>query len=333
MAENKRDEKYELGLTINVQRFTVHDGPGIRTEIFLKGCPLRCLWCSNPESQVLHPQVGVGNGQGKTACIGCGRCLAVCPTQALKIENGVVAGVDYDKCIYCQECARQCPTGNIRAFGKWYSADSLMKIIEADRYYYDQSGGGVTISGGDPLVQWQFTQEILRRCKRKNIHTCMESELHCKQEILDEVLPYCDLIISDIKHMDSDVHKSFAGVGNELCLANLKHVVECGVPLILRTPIVPGYNDEESNIHATAKFIKEELGNKIVQLQLLPYRPLGEDKYEALGMDYPMKDIAAVDVKVYGPALKAVAEIFKQYDVPVEIGAENLTREMIKPIV
>ncbi|MDD4508804.1 MAG: hypothetical protein PHN26_07760, partial [Eubacteriaceae bacterium] len=165
--------------------------------------------------------------------------------------------------------------------------------------------------------------------KKKRINTCVESELYCRQSALDEILPYADLIISDIKHIDPEVHKGFAGVSNALVLENIKHVVDCKVPLILRIPIVPGYNDDEANIRGTAEFIQKELGNRIVQLQLLPFRPMGEDKYLSLGRPYPMEDQKQIDAKVYMPANRRIAEIFREYGVPVENGADNLNAEMV----
>lgn len=319
------DDKFQLGLVLNIQRFTVHDGPGIRTEIFLKGCPMRCTWCSNPESQIIHPEVGVHADK----CIGCGACLAACQRGAHIVKDGLVTGIDYSLCAYCMDCVKECPTGTLKGYGEWKSVKSLMKIIEADRSYYKNSGGGVTISGGDPLVQWEFVRELLRQCKKKRINTCVESELYCRQHVLDEILPYTDLIISDIKHIDPEVHKGFAGVSNALVLENIKHVVDCKVPLILRIPIVPGYNDDEANIRGTAAFIQKELGNRIVQLQLLPFRPMGEDKYLSLGREYPMEGQKQIDAKVYMPANRRIAEIFREYGVPVENGADNLNAEMV----
>lgn len=318
-------DKFQLGLILNIQRFTVHDGPGIRTEIFLKGCPLRCIWCSNPESMLVHPEVGIHADK----CIGCGICQKICQNGAQKVRDGRVYGIDYSRCTYCLDCVKECPTGAVKGFGKWQSVDSVMKIIEADRIYYQKSGGGVTISGGDPLVQWEFTQELLRRCKQKRIHTCVESELCCKRQIIDEILPYTDLLISDIKHIDSDTHKKYTGAGNELILENIKYVVGANIPVVLRIPIVPGYNDEEANIRGTAEFIKNELNNRIVQLQLLPFKPMGEDKYHSLGKEYPMEAEKQIDAKEYKPKNKRIAEIFKEYGIPAENGADNFNMRTI----
>lgn len=325
MRRGDMNEKFQLGLVLNIQRFTVHDGPGIRTEIFLKGCPLRCTWCSNPESQVIHPEVGVHADK----CIGCGLCQTVCQRGAHKVKEGFVVGIDYDLCCYCMDCVKECPTGTLKGYGEWKSVESVMKIIEADRAYYHNSSGGVTVSGGDPLVQWEFTGELLRRCKKKRIHTCVESELYCRRYVLDEILPYTDLIISDIKHIDPEIHEMFTGVKNMLILENIKYVVDSNVPVILRIPIVPGYNDEETNIRGTAKFIQEELGNRIVQLQLLPFKPMGEDKYLSLGKVFPMEKQKQIDAKVYMPENRRIADIFREYGVPVENGADNLKMSMI----
>ena len=318
-------DKYTLGLVINIQKFTVHDGPGIRTEIFLKGCPLRCKWCSNPESMNLYPEVGVNN-----KCISCGHCLEVCERDALILKDHRVVAIDRDKCDHCMECTKVCPSGNLKAFGIWYSVNQLMKIIEADRAYYQKSGGGVTLSGGDPMVQWEFTLALLKECKKKRINTCVESELYCKTETLDKILPYTNMMIADIKHFDSDIHKQLTGAPNEIILKNIQHLIDCKVPLVLRIPVVPGYNDDEKNMRDTAKFISETLGNQIIQLQLLPFKPMGEDKYAALGKPYLMEDIKHIDKKIYLKANRKIAEIFEEYDVPVKMGADNLTSELVK---
>lgn len=322
------DNDFKLGLVLNIQRFTVHDGPGIRTEIFLKGCPLRCIWCSNPESQIIHPEVGVHADK----CIGCGKCLSVCEREAIVFVDGHASKIDYDWCDYCMDCTKVCPTGAMKAYGEWKSVESIMKIIEADRIYY-KGDGGVTISGGDPLVQWQFTRELLKRCKRKRINTCVESELYCRKEVLDEIFPYTDLLISDLKHMNSEKHKKFTGVDNRLILENLKYAIECRIPMVLRIPIIPDHNDSEENIRSTARFIVDELDNRIVQLQLLPFRPMGEDKYTSLNLPYQMANYRKIDSKKYIPENKRIANIFREYGINVENGANNLKKEMIDKTV
>lgn len=308
------------GNVINIQKYTVHDGPGIRTEVFLKGCPLRCLWCSNPESMKAQPEVGVNGGQ----CIGidkCGWCIEACKQGALLVnqDNKVVA-IDRTRCINCCACAKACCNDTLHLYGKSYTVDEIMDIIEDDRKFYDRTGGGVTFSGGDALVQWEFVKEVFKRCKKKGIHTCLESELHCKREVIDEILPVTDMIISDIKHMDTKKHKEYTGVGNETILENLRYLSTKNVPIVLRIPVIPGHNDSEENLRATGEFILNDMKNQVRQLQLLPYRPMGIEKYDSLSMPYPMRGIEMPDSSVYVPKIKKIAEDLQAMGVAARPG-------------
>ena len=287
VRSNECDTK---GYVINIQRFTVHDGPGIRTEFFMKGCPLRCPWCSNPESYVVRPQIGVYPDE----CIGvdkCGFCLPVCPEKALKIDGGRIRNIDREACHDCLACYNVCPSSALKLWGEEITFEKAMKIIRADRSYYEKSGGGVTFSGGEALLQWRFVKMLLEACREDGINTCVESALHVEPAVLDEVMPFTDLFISDIKQMDSGIHRQYTGVGNERILSNVIKLVRSDKPLILRSPIIPGFNDSDTFIDRLGNFILEELDNRILQLQLLRYRPLGEDKGNTLGYDYMLKDI------------------------------------------
>ena len=279
------------GIVFNIQRFTIHDGPGLRTELFLKGCPLRCRWCSNPESWLPQIQLGVY----KTKCIGknkCGACLDVCPVpDTLQFYRGKLVGIDRDKCTTCMVCHDECPSDAIKQWGKAMSVEECMKEIMRDVGYYERSGGGVTVSGGDPLVQADFVAELFQACKENGIQTCLESTFHAPWSEAEKVLPYTDIIISDIKHMDSAVHKQYTGVGNERVLENLKKLTEEEREMILRIPVIPGVNDDMRNIEATADFILNELKGRIRTLQLLSFMRLGEEKYTSLGLPYEMKDV------------------------------------------
>lgn len=311
-----------IGIVSNIQKFTVHDGPGIRTEVFFKGCPLKCKWCSNPESIKPGPEVGVFAQQ----CIGvdkCGLCLKACPhadENVLVVENGKVARIDRTKCRNCVACANACPTDALKIFGKKVTVSEVVKTILEDRSFYENSNGGVTLSGGDPLLQWEFVLQLLKECKRRGVHTCVETELHCNTEILDEIFPYTNLLMTDIKHMDSRKHKEFTGVGNEKILANIKYAVKKGMPLVIRIPVVPGHNDDDENIKATADFIVKDLGNSIRQLQLLPYRLLGLEKYEALGIAYPMAGVEPPKSEIYLSNVRRLAEVMKSFGVPAVPG-------------
>lgn len=281
----------ESGIVFNIQRFTVHDGPGIRTELFLKGCTLRCKWCGNPESFIRSPQIGVYSMK----CMGvkkCGDCVKVCPQDGNKvfsIEDDKIVGIDRSLCDDCLKCYKVCPSDALKLWGSEMTVEDAMKVIRADKDFYKENCGGVTISGGESLMQPEFVKAIFKQCREEEIHTCLETALHVKSEVLDDVLPYTDMVITDIKHMDEEVHKKFVGAGNKLVLENIKKVVDSGLPLIIRIPVIPGFNDNEETIRAIGTFIVEELDNKIVQLQMLRFRPLGEEKYASLSLKYEME--------------------------------------------
>lgn len=286
------------GTVFNIQHFTIHDGPGIRTEVFLKGCPLHCLWCSNPESLQARMQPGVY----KKKCIGrksCGACIEACPLAKagggegpLRFYRNRLTGIDYDQCIGCMACAEACPSEAVKAWGKTMSADEIMGEIRRDKGYYQRSGGGVTVSGGEPLLQAELTAEIFRQCRQEGIHTCCETSLCIPWEKVGMLLPLTDLWIADLKMMDPEKHRRWTGRDNELILRNLKKLAETpGAQLILRIPVIPGVNDNMENMEQTADFILNEMHGKVRTLQLLSYMRLGMEKYESLGMPYQMTEI------------------------------------------
>lgn len=313
------------GYVFNIQRFTIHDGPGIRTEIFLKGCPLQCKWCSNPESLKTYPQVGVYPSR----CIGieaCGYCLSSCPYedgQAFSIREGMVLGINRDICTDCLKCAEACPANALMIWGKTYSVDEIMDVVLSDVEFYDNSGGGVTLSGGDPLIQWKFSREILKECRNRGIHTCLETELAIRPGILDKVYPYVDLIITDIKHMDPKEHKKLTGADNVRILENMVSIARRGKPLVIRIPVVPGYNDSRENIEATAMFIRDKLGNRVTQIQLLPYRQLGVEKYASLGLSYGMDDFQPPPREIWEKNILNLVEVMKSYGVHAVAGSSS----------
>lgn len=276
------------GIVFDVQSFSLHDGPGIRTLIFLKGCPLKCTWCANPEGQKIYPELRYY----KSKCSGCLECIKSCPHDAItSIEDStgkVIISIDREKCCKCTDfkCIDFCPDSALSSAGKIMSVEEIMKIIKRDLPYY-RGKGGITLSGGDPTYQHKFAVEILKACKDEYIHTAVESAVFSKTEILENFIPYVDLFLTDIKHMNSDKHKQLTGVENELILKNISMIAKCK-QILVRIPIIPGLNDDNENITATASFCKE---NGITRINILPYHKLGQAKYEQLGLEYNMPDI------------------------------------------
>ena len=313
-------------LVSNIQKYTIHDGPGIRVEIFFKGCNMRCLWCSNPETINPKPQLGVYPSK----CLSthkCGYCLRECPdighSPVCHDENGVLSSVLVSHgCNSCYICADTCPSRAIKLWGELMTLDELMKIIEEDRKFYDRSGGGVTLSGGEVLLQWEFAEMLLKTCKEAGINTCVESALNCPTENMEAVYKYTDLVITDIKHMDTKKHLEYTGAGNELILKNIRRTVELGKKLVIRTPVVMGYNADEANIRATGAFIRDELDGRIVAYQLLPFRKLGTEKYDSLRHAYPMGDYIPPDREIWESELTRLADLLvSDYGLPATAGS------------
>lgn len=268
----------------NIQTYSIHDGPGIRVTVFEKGCPLRCLWCANPESNISSPQLMTYSSK----CTGCGRCLPACPKQAITIvekDGKPLAFTQRDLCINCGECVSACPVDARELAGQCKTVKEVLAKVEKDRMFIDASGGGMTVSGGEPLVHVDFTEALLKAAQEAGLHTAVESCSFGTREAVDRIYRYVDLGLLDIKHMDSKAHEKFTGVPNETILANIKHIhCDMGVEIMISVPTIPGYNDSDENIAATARFVAMELGRD-VPVRLLPYHRLGESKNESLGKE------------------------------------------------
>lgn len=298
----------------NVQTYSIHDGPGIRVTVFIKGCPLRCLWCANPESNLAEPQLMTYTNK----CTGCGKCITECPNHAItlsEVNSKVIAVTDRKKCCNCGQCVTVCPAEAREIAGKTMSVSEVLEKVQKDRLFIDSSGGGITVSGGEPLMHPDFTEALLRAAKEDGLHTAIESCSFTSRDVVDRIFKYVDLGLLDIKHMDSDTHKKLTGVPNEPILENLKHIYhQLQVPFMISLPTITGYNDSDENIAATAKFIAEELGTD-VPVRLLPYHRLGESKNDSLGkeMDFSIE----IPTEEHMQHLKAIVE---SYGLTAQIG-------------
>lgn len=259
-----------------IKRFAVHDGDGIRTTVFLKGCPLKCVWCHNPEGINFKTQVAYYEKK----CIGCGECVKVCPVEAHQMKDGVHI-FDRDKCIACGKCETACLGGALKFWGKEMSVSELLPILLEDKDFYDSSGGGVTLSGGECLMQADFCAELLRELKKHGIHTAVDTCGFVSREAIDKVMPYTDVFLYDIKALDADVHIKCTGHSNGRILENLNYIDACGKDIEIRIPYVPDYNDDQ--MEKIAGFLS---GLKhILKVRVLPYHNYAGSKYESLHME------------------------------------------------
>lgn len=297
------------GIVFDIKRYTLHDGPGIRTTIHLKGCPLACLWCHNPESQSFKPQLLFR----RERCIACGKCVDACPNQAVLPKNAGFE-IESDRCSGLGKCADICPAEARELCGRSMSAPDAMKALLKDRIFFEQSGGGMTLSGGEPLSQPEFCIALLRACKRYEIHTAIDTCGFVGFSVLRETIPFTDLYLYDMKHMDPEKHKDYTGVDNEVILSNLVKLGECGGTINARIPFIPGINTDEKNLRTLASFLSHVKG--LTQLNLLPYHNAAEDKHNRWKMDYKLKNL-------YVPtenALRSAAGIIESYGVKTVIG-------------
>jgi pyruvate formate lyase activating enzyme len=266
-----------MGRIFDIQRFSTHDGPGVRTTVFFKGCPLRCFWCQNPE--------GLSDGTQldfvAQRCTGCSECAKACPTGAHVVEPGTHR-VQRDRCRSCGACVEVCLAGALSLVGREATPEDVVATVLEDRVYYERSGGGVTLSGGEPLMQPDFAAEILTYCRDEGIHTAVDTCLECSGDALSCVLSLTDLLLIDLKHMDGERHREGTGRTNERILANAEIVAAADVPVIVRVPIVPTFNDSVEAIRAIAEFVTHF--PQLEHVELLPFHRLGESKYGSLGL-------------------------------------------------
>jgi pyruvate formate lyase activating enzyme len=266
----------------NIQSYSIHDGPGIRVTVFIKGCPLSCLWCANPESKHPGPQLMTY----RSRCTGCARCLPVCPKGAVTMaqsDGKPYAETDRDLCDNCGSCVPACPSGAREISGEEMTVRQVLDRVLADKLFLDDSGGGMTISGGECLLYPDFTEALLCAAKQAGVHTAVETSCFSGRDTIDRIFRYVDLGLPDVKHMDSAVHKKLTGVPNRQILDNIVHIrSDLNVPVNIRVPVIPGCNDSDENITATALFTADKLGPE-TPIHLLPYHRQGESKNESLG--------------------------------------------------
>lgn len=266
------------GVIFNIQRYSIHDGPGIRTTVFLKGCPLRCTWCQNPESQRVQPELMLD----RAACTLCGGCLLACREQANQILGGALT-VDRAKCTGCGACAEACPADARKISGRVATVDEILDVVVKDRAMYEKSSGGLTVSGGDPVFQPEFTVALLKEAKKRGLHTAVETCGYTSWETLKEILEHTDHLLYDIKSVNERAHKIGTGVSNRRILENAKNAARLGhLTMQVRTPLIPGFNDSEEHIAQVADFVTGELGLPAGNLSLLKYNKYMEGKYESL---------------------------------------------------
>ncbi len=297
----------ETGLIFDIKKYSINDGPGIRTTVFFQGCPLACQWCHNPESQARTPVLMYRVNR----CVLCGECVGVCEHHSISI-NGTAA-TDRTACKTCGACADVCYNGAREISGYRANVEQVMSEVLRDMPFYESSGGGVTFSGGEPLMQHRFLLDLLHACREKELHTVLDTSGFAAWEVLDSLHYYVDLFLFDLKMMDDDRHIQYTGVSNKLILSNLKQLAESGSAIYIRIPLIPGINDDEENLRRSGEFI-HALPN-IVGVKLMGYHDLAAAKYEALGMDYLLKETKAPN-KLH---LNQCAHILEQAGLQVKI--------------
>ncbi len=293
------------GNIFDIQKFCINDGPGIRTGVFFKGCPLHCVWCHNPESQKAAPQLMYSAEK----CVLCGRCEAACDSFVHAFsEKGHT--LDREKCIGCGKCADACPAEALSLAGKSMTADEVLEKVLRDEPFYKTSGGGMTVSGGEPFFQFGFLLELLVKAKEKGLHVCIETSGFTSAEKLSEAAKYTDIFLYDWKLTDPALHRKYTGVGNEGIRENLSLLSELQSPVILRCPIIPGVNDTEEHFRGIAKIAEEQ--DNITEVNIEPYHPLGIGKESRLGMEHPLPDVRTPDEKEAEEWIKRIASMTKK---------------------
>ena len=297
-------------LVLSITRMTIHNGPGIRTLILFKGCLLRCLWCSTPESQKAEPEIAIYPSK----CIHCDQCVPVCPLNAINLTNETIS-INRSMCNNCGKCAQVCYPEAIKLLGQPMTVEELLTEAKKDVIIYKHSRGGVTLSGGEPLLNPDFTGKLLQVFKEEGISVGVDTCGHVPWANIQQMLPYIDFFLWDIKHMNPEKHRKLTGVSNKLILSNARSVSERNIPLYIRVPVIPGYNDSEENIRATCEFAQGL--SSVVELGLVPLHHLGEARYDSLNRPYPIANVPLVPDSV----LQSMKQLVESYGLKCSIAS------------
>ena len=313
MSTTHKTDKSTSGILFDIRKYSIHDGPGIRTAVFFKGGPLRCAWCHNPESISFQPQLILHPNR----CISCEACVGVCPNEAIYLTKDMGQGsinTDRAKCRACGTCVDVCYAEGRQLVGRRYSLDEVLAEIDGDRIFYEQSGGGVTFTGGEPTSQRPFLLPLLQAVKARGIHTALDTSGYCSWNALNEVRPFVDLFLYDLKLMDDTRHRQYTGVSNALILQNLRELSNQGCTLRVRIPIIPGINDSDKNLRASGEFLASLPG--LQRVDILAYHNSAEAKYQNLGMTYSLPGIKSPA----GERMEEIAAKLRGFGLQVSIG-------------
>jgi pyruvate formate lyase activating enzyme len=311
----KYDQSELKGLIFNIQRFSLQDGPGIRTTVFFKGCPLNCRWCHNPEGIKHSPEIL----HKSFSCVLCGKCIKSCPKSAISLVDDSII-INRSKCDLCGICREVCNTNSLEICGEFFSASEILRKVIADREFYNSSNGGVTLSGGEPLAQYEFLRSLLPKLKENELHVCLDTSGLVKTERFQKTLDKIDMVLFDVKTFDDGRHKELTGVSNKLILRNLIEILNYDVDVIIRTPIITGYNfiDLSNELH---KHIESLLNLGCSTFELIPYHRFGEQKYQMLGLNYDIK----IDSNSQDLIQEIARQLKKEFSVRIKINQPILT--------
>jgi len=298
----------DQGSIFLIQSFSTSDGPGIRTTVFMKGCPLSCKWCQNPESKNAFPELITHDDR----CIGCGKCAEACPVQAIMLDGETGRTIDRSRCNRCFDCVEVCPADALTRIGEYLSVEQVLTEIEKDQLFFHRSGGGVTLSGGEPLLQEPFTFNLLKACKDRGYHVALDTSGYAPRSAFEKIIEYVDLVLFDLKHVNAKTHMEGTDVDNTLILSNLRQIPR-STKLWLRVPLIPGYNDAPENLDQIVSLSRETTAEKI---SLLPFNRFGDSKYLNLGLEIPLLDVTPLNMEQIENAKKCL----EKSGLPVMVG-------------